>query len=202
MSPRFSPTVSRDGDYRLDLFVNGVLAARSERMEVLAAASGASGTEGWWARDLGLFACIPTTWEPVADVDRVQGRVDAMTDGSSGLVFARIHYGGALTGSDRAAAVLESIRTTGLSVVPASLVPDPDAPSHFFLGDGEQCHGCLAVGRTPSTGLQAAVTSSGTVLVGILFGPTGYLEKDDAAPASVGFSYIQMDEFWGLRRPQ
>ena len=193
----------RDGQYRVDLYVNGSLAARSEPTTRVDSDSPEDGATAWWPRDIGLLACVLPSWERVDQSQREPGRVDAVTspDGSSGLVFARVHFGGA-EALDRPSAVLEWIRKDGISVVPRDLILDPEGDlDAFFLGRSSDR---TEIWRSTDQEYraQAGVTLEGTVLIAILFGPTGFLETDGQRPGPIGLSYVQMDAWQGLYRPE
>ena len=208
-SGEFDFAVPRQGclparEYRVDLYVNGVLAGRSEPKMRRPSDAGAA-TTTWWPRDIGLLGCIPPDWKRVTNPASQAGLFDAVEspDRKRGLLFARIHYAGATEGPDRAIAVLDWIRQTGLGIVPAGLESDADFshPDAFFLGPVDD-RTQLWRSSTTEYRAQAETTLEGTVLVAILFGPRGFLESDDARVDSIGRSYVEMDELWGLRLPQ
>ena len=194
-----------DGQYRVDLYVNGALAGRSKPVtrEQGPGSDGAAASR--WARDIGLLACVPTSWDPVPEQDTTAGLVDAFTtaDGTSGLVVGRVQFGGTVSGTERAKAVLDWLRGTGFGVVPPGLtdVTDENQESAFFLGGANETTETWQSDEAEYRA-QASVTSEGTVLVAILFGPDGFLAADDArANGSIGLSLIRMDDIWGLRQP-
>ena len=195
-----------DGQYRVDLYVNGALAGRSDAAEHVGGAAGARKT--WWARDIGILSCVPRDWVQAAVADDGAGIFDAAVsrNHASGLVVGRIQFAGVPDAAARSSAVLAWIRSSGLGPIPGGLGPLPAAldpggvaapPARFEIGlDGEQAE--TWHNDTTEFRAHAAVTPEGTVLVAVLFGPKGFLASNEAGPNPIGDAYLAMGDLWGL----
>jgi hypothetical protein len=170
------------GEYRVEVYVNGLHVGTSPSITSEEAKEAD-------AEHIGILACTPADWDRVGTDDSQAGYVDAWTSKNHdrGLVLARIHYARDADAPKQAAAALNWLSESGVSVLPADNAAAEVSDVQFF-GLDSTALGYFIVGGTHYWGV-SGVTDEGTVLAAVLYGPEDFVSGDLAVKYAI--SYVQ-----------
>jgi tetratricopeptide (TPR) repeat protein len=161
------PACLPTGSYRVELYVNGRLAAEAS------ATTDFGAYEAFPARDLTMAFCRPPDWHRIED--RLPGLIDGFRspDGTMGVYGTRYSLPGSLRQLEDISAQIEDLTITAFAdYYPASptYVADSGTAGDYFMGLSptewrwyDYGSGRVRVG--------SGVTDDGSVLVGMVFGP-------------------------------
>ena len=163
------------GSYRVELYVNGRLAAQGE----LAADFG--DFEAFMGRDLTMAFCRPSDWTRMAD--RLPGLIDGYVspDGAHGIYGARYSLPGSLRSIDDIAAQIEDLTITAFSdrfPGTPTYVESSGTTDDYFMGLQRRAWRWYDYG-TGYVRVGAGVTTDGAVLVGMVYGPYAWFDTEE-----------------------
>ncbi len=175
MSRVLPPACLPPGNYRVELFVNGRLAAE---------ASGAAdfpAYESFFARDMTIAFCRPPEWQRLED--RLPGLIDGFqsSDGQYGAYAARFPLLGSLRAlPDLAVSVaevtLESF--TDLFPAPPTYVEETGTQADYFMGLSGTAWRWYDYG-SGYVRIGAGLTSDGAALLGMAYGPYEWFDSQE-----------------------
>jgi len=174
------------GSYRVELFVNGRLAAEGQGNADF------GDFDAFVARDLTMAFCRPSDW--IRRQDRLPGLIDGYqsADGSEGAYVVRYSLPGSLRSIDDVAPQMEDLTVTAFSDwFPGQPVYDEASGTtdSYFMGlDRRAWRWYDYSGGSVRVG--AGVTSDGAVLVGMVYGPTDWFNGPE--PYRIVNSLIQV----------
>lgn len=183
----FPPACLPVGTYRVELYVNGRLAAEGTQ------ATDFGQYQAFMARDLTMAFCRPTDWQRRAD--RLPGLIDGFQspDGLSGAYAARYSLPGSLREITDISAQIEEITLTSFAEwFPATptYLEDPGTTDEYFMGLDQRAWRWYDYG-TGYVHVGAGLTTDGTVIVGMVYGP--YAWFDGTEPYRIINSMIKVD---------
>ena len=158
------------GNYRVELFVNGRLAAEASDTAAF------GDYDAFMARDLTMAFCRPTDW--VRRADRMPGLIDGYQspDGQYGVYGARWSMPGSLRDIDGIEAEIADLTVTSFETwfpgTPTYDEASGTSTDNYFMGLGRRAWRWYDYADgTGSVRVGAGVTEDGAVLVGIVYGP-------------------------------
>jgi tetratricopeptide (TPR) repeat protein len=158
------------GSYRVELFVNGRLAAEAQSTPDF------GDFDAFMARDLTAAYCRPHDW--VRREDRLPGLIDGYQspDGTYGAYLARYNLPGSLRNIDDVAAQIEDVTVESFATW-FPVTPTYDEASgttdDYFMGLDRRAWRWYDYG-TGSVRVGAGVTPDGAVIVGMVYGPNDW----------------------------
>jgi tetratricopeptide (TPR) repeat protein len=158
------------GSYRVELFVNGRLAAEGQ------GDADFGDFDAFMARDVTMGFCRPADWK--RREDRLPGLIDGYQspDGSFGAYVARYNLPGSLRGIEDVTSQMENLTITAFSDwfpgEPAYDEASGTTDSYFMGLDQDAWRWYDYAGGSVRVG--AGVTPDGAVLVGMVYGPTDW----------------------------
>ncbi len=175
------------GSYRVELYVNGRLAAEA------ASTADFGEFDAFMARDLTMAFCRPTDW--VRREDRLPGLIDGYQspDGNYGAYAARYSLPGSLREIDDVAAQIEDLTLTSFADwFPGSPVYDEESGTteNYFMGLDRRAWRWYDYG-SGYVRVGAGVTQDGAVLIGMVYGP--YEWFDGPEPFRIINSMIKVE---------
>jgi tetratricopeptide (TPR) repeat protein len=161
------PACLPQGTYRVEIYVNGRLAAEGTQ----ATDFGAYGA--FVARDLTMGLCRPSDW--VRRADRLPGLIDGFqsADGLYGAYAARYSTPGSLRTIEDVSAQIEELTLTAFKEwFPGTPVymEDPGTTDEYFMGLDRRAWRWYDYG-SGYVRVGAGVTEDGSVLLGMVYGP-------------------------------
>ena len=155
------------GSYRVELYVNGRLAAEA------ASTADFGEFDAFMGRDLTMAFCRPTDW--VRREDRLPGLIDGYQspDGTYGAYAARYSLPGSLRAIDDVAAQIEDLTLTAFfDWFPGSPAYDEElgTTESYFMGLDRRAWRWYDYG-SGYVRVGAGVTEDGAVLIGMVYGP-------------------------------
>ncbi len=182
------PDCLPSGSYRVELYVNGRLAAEaSEPVDF-------GGYDAFVARDLTMAFCRPSDW--VRRTDGTPGIIDGYQspDGQYGAYIARWSLPGSVRDrADIAAEIADVTATSFESWFPATPVYDEQSGTtdDYFMGLSGPAWRWYDYEGGGSVRVGAGLTSDGAVLVGMVYGPTDWFGTPD--PYRIVNSFIRIE---------
>jgi hypothetical protein len=158
------------GSYRVELFVNGRLAAQGQGNADFGE------FDAFMARDLTMAFCRPSDWE--RREDRMAGLIDGYQspDGTFGAYVARYNLPGSLRNIDDVTSQMEDLTVTAFADwfpgEPAYDEASGTTDSYFMGLTSSAWRWYDYAGGSVRVG--AGVTADGAVLVGMVYGPTDW----------------------------
>lgn len=163
------------GSYRVELYVNGRLAAQGEVIAEFGE------LEAFMARDLTMAFCRPQDWVRVED--RLPGLIDgyASTDGDHGVLGARYGLPGSLRSLQDISAQIEDLTIAAFSdwfPGTPTFVESSGTTDDYFMGLADAAWRWYDYG-SGYVRVGAGVTLDGAVLVGMVYGPYPWFDGEE-----------------------
>ncbi len=191
-----------DGDYRVEVYVNGALAAsREQRFTTVGALTPAL------FHDTGTLMCVPaggaTTWQRLPAPKAVRGLVGgyASSDGTEGAAIFRFDQ--PVAGSGSSDTSLAHYRQLALDIWRTRLYPsvgalqpgqtDLQVDEFMWLHRPTESRSILYSGGIAWVG--SGTDADGSVVVGLVFGPVDYVQNGVAQGSEVWNSMTRMDAY-------
>jgi tetratricopeptide (TPR) repeat protein len=161
------PACLPPGTYRVEIYVNGRLAAEGSQ------ATDFGSYDAFMARDLTMAFCRPADWTRVAD--RLPGLIDGFqsADAQYGAYGARYSTPGSLRTIEDVSAQIEELTLTAFKDwFPGTPVymEDPGTTDEYFMGLERRAWRWYDYG-SGYVRIGAGVTEDGSVLLGMVYGP-------------------------------
>jgi tetratricopeptide (TPR) repeat protein len=174
------------GSYRVELFVNGRLAAEAQ------STPGFGDFDAFMARDLTAAFCRPHDW--VRRDDRLPGLIDGYQsqDGTYGAYLARYNLPGSLRNIEDVAAQMEDVTIESFATwFPSTPTYDESSGTtdDYFMGLDRRAWRWYDY-DTGSVRVGAGVTPDGAVIVGMVYGPNDWFNEPE--PAQIINSLIRV----------
>ena len=174
------------GSYRVELFVNGRLAAEAQSTPDF------GDFDAFMARDLTAAFCRPYDW--VRREDRLPGLIDGYQspDGAYGAYLARYNLPGSLRNIDDVAAQMEDITIESFATwFPSTPTYDESygTTDEYFMDLSPRAWRRYDYG-TGSVRVGAGLTPDGAVIVGMVYGPYDWFNEPE--PAQIIDSLIRV----------
>jgi tetratricopeptide (TPR) repeat protein len=183
----FPPACLPQGSYRVELYVNGRLAAEGTQVTDFGE------YQAFMARDLTMAFCRPADWQ--RRTDRLPGLIDGFQslDGLYGAYAARYSLPGSLRDRADIAEQIEELTLTSFSdwfPGTPSYLEDPGTTDEYFMGLDRRAWRWYDYG-TGYVRVGAGVTSDGAVVMGMVYGP--YAWFDGTEPYRIINSMIKVN---------
>ncbi|MEO6350522.1 MAG: hypothetical protein ABIP53_07710 [Candidatus Limnocylindrales bacterium] len=167
ISRAFPPACLPQGTYRVEIYVNGRLAAEGSQPTDF------GNYEAFLARDLTMAFCRPTDW--LRRADRLPGLIDGLqsADGLYGAYGARYSTPGSLREIEDISAQIEELTLTAFQEwFPGTPVymEDPGTTDEYFMGFDRRAWRWYDYG-SGYVRVGAGVTADGSVVLGMVYGP-------------------------------
>ena len=163
------------GSYRVELYVNGRLAAQGD------VAADFGDFDAFLGRDLTMAFCRPSEWIRIED--RLPGLIDgyASADNTYGVYGARYSLPGSLRTIDDIAAQIEDLTITAFSgrfPGTPTYVESSGTTDDYFMGLERRAWRWYDYG-SGYVRVGAGMTTDGAVLVGMVYGPYVWFDTDE-----------------------